>query len=361
MKTATTTIPALFLVLLCALLHAQVPEAPARPLSLTMAWDAQSSGVLARLNAVFFTSRERGWAVGSNSTVLSTDDGGATWRKTLLPNHEMLRDILFFDEQRGFLLGEYSLFNRTDNRFPTEKSFLMATTDAGEYWRVSPLARPVSVKTDQLTRYAGEIVLRMHFADARNGWACGETGLILATRDGGRTWKTQRAAQVKKILYGLSAVDASTAWTVGAGGVVLRTVDAGENWHEQTSGAAKTLYDVQFTDAKNGCAAGAGGTILITGDGGLKWRQAQAAVAEDLHDVFFLNAREGWVAGNRGALFRTRDGGETWEDYSLKTRASLQRLFFLAPDCGWVVGSNGAIYKFHAVAAPRPGIDSPGN
>ncbi|HWQ32876.1 MAG TPA: YCF48-related protein [Blastocatellia bacterium] len=346
-------------VLLCvpALLYAQQPEAP-KTLPATLRWTAQTSGVLARLSAVFFADREHGWIVGSNSTVLSTEDGGNTWKKTQLINHELLRDVFFLDTQRGFLLGEYSLFNRTDNRSLTERSFLMSTSDAGSYWRMASLARPVSSKSDTLTRYGGEVLVRMHFASDRTGWICGETGTILATTDGGRNWKLQRAAQVRRILFGLTAIDELQAWIVGAGGVALRTIDGGENWNEQPTGTTKTLFDVHFTDARRGWAVGSGGTILATVNGGNRWRAQDSGTSEDLNDVCFVSAQEGWAAGNRGTLLHTRDGGSTWEDVSLKTRANLTRLFFIAPDCGWVVGDNGKIFKYHlSDAAPRPAIN----
>ena len=32
----------------------------------------------------------------------------------------------------------------------------------------------------------------LHFIDSKHGWAVGELGLVLATADGGKTWKRQR-------------------------------------------------------------------------------------------------------------------------------------------------------------------------
>ncbi len=336
--------------------QAPAAEAP-KTLPATLRWVPQTSGVLARLSSVFFADREHGWIVGSNSMVLATEDGGQHWKKTQLANHELLRDLFFFDTQRGFLLGEYSLFNRTDNRTPAERSFLLSTSDAGSYWRMASLARPVNSKSDTLVRYGGETLLRLQFADDRTGWACGETGTILVTTDGGRNWKLQRAAQVRKILFGLSVLDNLQAWIVGAGGVALRTVDGGENWNEQPTGTTKTLFDVQFIDAKRGWAVGAEGTILATTNGGNRWRALESGTTEDLNAVWFVNSREGWAAGNRGTLLHTRDGGSTWEDIPLKTRASLTRLFFTAPDCGWVVGANGVIFKYQMTdSTTRPAI-----
>lgn len=335
------------------------PQLPEEKPVTTVGWRTQKSGVLARLMTVFFSDREHGWIAGSNSTILATDNGGLTWRKSQLASQELLRDVFFFDSQRGFLLGEYSLFNRRDNKPVTERAFLYSTSDAGDYWRVASLARPVYVKTDHLTRYGGETLLRMHFVNDRVGWICGETGTILFTRDGGRNWKTQRAGQVRKILYSVAAIDESQAWVTGAGGAALRTIDGGENWIELVTGVTATLLDVQFLDAKRGWAVGTGGVIITTTDGGSHWRQLSSGTNEDLNDVCFVNAQEGWLAGNRGTLLHTRDGGVTWDDESLNTRFALTRLFFAAPDCGWVVGGNGLVYKYdRQPVVSRPALSS---
>jgi len=329
----------------------------AKPTTATMVWSAQTSGSLARFSAIFFTDRERGWIVGSNSTVLTTEDGGKTWRRVTLGSHELLRDVFFLDPQRGFALGEYSLFNRLDNNLPKERAFLLATANGGLSWDAAPFAQP-EIKAEDPKRYKGEGLLRLIFVDDRTGWACGEAGLILATKNGGQSWQVQRSP-VRKLLYDVAAVDDKQAWIVGAGGVILRTVDGGQNWNEQESGTTETLRAVHFIDARRGWAVGAGGVILATTNGGNRWRVQSSDTEEALNAVVFTSAMEGWAAGDHATLLHTLDGGATWEQVALKTRANLTRLFFIAPDCGWVVGTNGAVFKCQPGDLPRPAISNP--
>jgi len=319
-------------------------------------WSAQTSGTLARLSSVFFTDREHGWIVGSNSTVLVTGDGGNTWRRVPLPHHELLRDVFFLDPQRGFALGEYSIFNRLDNLSPKERAFLLASDDGGANWRAVSLA-PQAVKADDPKRYNGDGLLRLLFVDDRAGWACGEAGLILVTRDGGRMWQLQRSP-VTKLFYDLAAIDDKQAWIVGGGGAVLRTVDGGQQWNEQSSGTSQALRAVHFVDGRRGWAVGAGGTILATNNGGNRWRAQTSGTEENLNAVVFTSATEGWAAGDHATLLHTRDGGTTWEQVTLKTRVNLARLFFIAPDCGWVVGGNGAIFKYQPGDPTRPALSN---
>lgn len=307
-------------------------------------WTMQHSGVLNRLYAVFFTDRQHGWAAGSNGMLVITEDGGATWKRITTPQRDVLRDVFFVDAQRGFLLGEYSIYNRRAEDIAPDRAFLMVSNDAGRNWQTVELRNKKLDSSDQ-RQYNGNGIVRLVFADDRTGWAVGEAGLILSTRDGGQTWTRQRTP-VSKLFYDIVALDEQQAWAVGGGGTVIRTVDGGKNWNVQPSGTASTLNAVHFSDNKHGWAVGINGTILSTTNGGNVWKALASGTDENLNAVFFTSKTEGWAAGDRGTLLHTVDGGQKWDMVSLHTRSHLTRLFFLAPDCGWVVGTNGAIFKY---------------
>ena len=350
-------------------------------------WTAQTSGSLAKLSGVFFIDRDRGWVVGSNGTLLVTENGGARWSRRTLPErqrNESLNDVWFFNPDRGLLLGEYGLFNRSGKVDRSERVFLLRSNNRGANWETGALAR-LSIKQAGQAGQAGQserqasrnpnessdtlkpalrpsdpILLRMAFANDQVGWAVGESGMIQYTEDGGATWLAQEAS-TRKLLYDVAAIDAKHAWAVGASGKLLRTVDGGQNWGEKSSEVAETLRAVHFVDAKHGWAVGARGTIISTSNGGARWERQTSGVELNLNDVFFIKAkegpgegagegaREGWIAGDRGLLLHTTDGGATWESVELSTHANLSRLFFIAPDCGWVVGTSGAIFKYEPV------------
>jgi hypothetical protein len=52
----------------------------------------------------------------------------------------------------------------------------------------------------------------MVFADAQRGWAVGPLGLIIATRDGGRSWYSQRKAATRVGLLAVTSTDAQVPW-----------------------------------------------------------------------------------------------------------------------------------------------------
>jgi hypothetical protein len=51
----------------------------------------------------------------------------------------------------------------------------------------------------------------VHFTDARTGWAVGEAGMIMTTRDGGASWAAQQSG-TDNWLSGVYFADASTGW-----------------------------------------------------------------------------------------------------------------------------------------------------
>ncbi|MDX2034372.1 MAG: YCF48-related protein [Blastocatellia bacterium] len=334
-------------------------------------WQAQKSGVLARLSAVFFLDRNTGWAAGSNGTLLRTEDGGAQWKRAALSEQESkepINDLWFFDAARGCVLGEYGRFNRRLGLDWTERIFVLNSRDGGANWALGELsqqpvitraglsgrslsrqnekqAEKTAEKTGENARPPDPVLLRMAFVNDRVGWSCGEAGSIQHTRDGGATWQLQGAA-TKKLLYDLAAISERQVFIVGAGGTILVTMDGGRSWSERSSGVTKALRAVHFLDARIGWVAGSDGTILATNNGGAAWTPQETGVKQNFNDIFFVSPTEGWAAGDRGALVHTVDGGATWQLVELDTHANLSRLAFVAPDCGWVVGMSGAIFRF---------------
>lgn len=339
------------------ILFASFPLFSANQQTTRLAWRAQSSGVLAKLNAVHFIDRQHGWVTGNSGTLLATEDGGEKWRRITLPEYERREPVLdawLFDAERGCLLGEYDLFDRRPEIEPNQRVFLLRSEDRGSSWKHNEFARlpakpsekkPVKDKDETPDVYAEPLLLRMFFVNQQTGWACGELGAIQTTNDGGATWRMQSTGSLR-LFYDVTAFDGKQAWIAGAAGVVLHTVDGGHNWNEQPSGVTVGLRAIHFVDAKNGWAVGANGTIISTTNGGSRWQKQNSGAGVTLNDIFFVSAKEGWAAGDRGTLLHTTDGGANWQDESLKTRAHLTRLFFIAPDRGWAVGSNGAIFSY---------------
>ena len=83
---------------------------------------------------------------------------------------------------------------------------IFATSDGGAHWRLS--YRPTG----------SAVPLELAFCDARHGFAVGGDGLIIATRDGGKTWQQQRLSPggMSHGLYGIACVHVTASGTVAA-------------------------------------------------------------------------------------------------------------------------------------------------
>ncbi len=159
------------------------------------------------------------------------------------------------------------------------------------------------------------------FANPRDGWAVGDNGAIVATRDGGTSWNIEQSSTLGEVLTAVHFVDNRHGWIVGWNGTILTTSDGGAQWHRQNSGTSANLIDVDFVDARHGWITTVDGTLLATADGGRRWRQLPIdAPGEVIGQVVFTGQQEGWIVGSPSVgnatssttVLHSTDGGIHW-------------------------------------------------
>ena len=107
-----------------------------------------------RLNAVWFATHEQGWAVGAEGVIISTADGGRTWRPQNSGVGDDLFDVKFFDASEGWAVGSGGT--------------MLHTTDGGRTWG----------DAKRVTEHA----LERLFVVGRRAWAVGFGGTAVATK-----------------------------------------------------------------------------------------------------------------------------------------------------------------------------------
>jgi photosystem II stability/assembly factor-like uncharacterized protein len=145
-------------------------------------------------------------------------------------------------------------------------------------------------------------------------------------------------------LFAVSFPEENYGWACGRSGTVLHTTDGGHQWERQQSGVTYTLTAIWFVDSTNGWAVGDGGTIVHTSDGGRTWTPQDSPVDYYLMDVEFVSALEGWIVTERTTILYTKDGGVTWKIQFSDEDFILKAVSFADADNGWAVGEFGFIY-----------------
>ena len=148
--------------------------------------------------------------------------------------------------------------------------------------------------------------------------AVGDRGHILYSLDQGQRWQQARVP-TRQMLTALYFVDGQRGWAVGHDALILATDDGGLTWRKQHQdpGREAPLLDVWFRDLSSGFAVGAYGMLLETRDGGQRWTDVSERLRND--DQYHLNGiaavKDGglFVVGEQGSLWRSADTGASWQ------------------------------------------------
>jgi photosystem II stability/assembly factor-like uncharacterized protein len=326
-------------------------------LLLTLQLTMQFSGTTARLRGVSAVNNRVAWASGSNSTVLRTADGGATWKKLTVTTDKLdFRDIDAIDARTAYVLA---IGNGDASR-------IYKTTDAGATWTLQ-------FKNEEAQAFYDA----MSFWDANHGIVFGDSiagrFYVLTTDDGGRTWNRVPAASLPAALPNEGAFAASGtniavwggshAWIATGGAAksrVLRTTDRGRTWSiaevPLAAGSSMGAFSIAFRDKLHGVIVGGDYTkegeamnnLAVTHDGGISWtlKHGLSGYRSVVSYVPSAGKTKTLVAIGPAGIDFSSDDGETWQrakgpgfDTLSLVRARARNVV------GWAAGNNGAIGK----------------
>ena len=252
-------------------------------------WVRQSVGTNAAINDIYFRDKEDGFLIAGNA-IFVTHDNGTQWSEARrFPPSEFdgatveLYSVRFSSKKKGWVVGSVSKRDRVID------SILVYTDNEGETWQ------------RQRAPTRSELI-HIDFDNDRRGWIVGAEGTIMNTVDGGQTWNRQTSGTTAT-LYHTEFRNDKRGWAVGERGTILRTTDGGITWTPVTSGIRSTLLSVEFVSDDEGWAVGRTGTILRTDDAGASWIQQEATVKNNLFALHF-NKKIGWAVGSSGVILR---------------------------------------------------------
>ncbi len=252
-------------------------------------WVRQTVATNAAINDIYFRDKEDGFLIAGN-TIFVTHDNGTQWNEARrFPPSEFdgasveLYSVRFSSKKKGWVVGSVSRQDRVID------SILVYTDNEGETWQ-------------RQRAPARSELIHIEFYNDRRGWIVGAEGTIMNTVDGGQTWNRQTSGTTAT-LYHTEFRNDKRGWAVGERGTILRTTDGGITWTPVTAGISSTLLSVEFVSDDEGWAVGRSGTILRTDDAGVSWIQQEATVKNNLYALHF-NKKIGWAVGGNGMILR---------------------------------------------------------
>lgn len=252
-------------------------------------WIRQSISTTAGINDIYFRDKEAGFLLAGNRIFITRDEG-TRWSeaRAFLPAEfegadVELYSVRFSSKKKGWVVGSISKKDRVVD------SILVYTDDEGLTWRRQRAPSRLEL-------------IHIDFVSDKRGWIVGDGGTILATIDAGQTWIKQNSG-TKNTLYHVDFRNDKRGWVVGERGTLLRTTDGGETWTPAPTNAGSTLLSVQFLNDDDGWVIGRTGTILRTEDAGRSWIPQQSSTKQNLYSLHF-NKDVGWAVGGDGTILR---------------------------------------------------------
>jgi photosystem II stability/assembly factor-like uncharacterized protein len=252
-------------------------------------WVRQLVQTTAGINDIYFRDKDAGFLIAGNA-IFATRDNGVLWsEERRFPPGEFdgaeveLYSVRFSSKKKGWVVGSVSKRERVID------SILLYTDNAGETWQRQQAPSRLEL-------------IHIDFANDKRGWIAGAEGTILATVDGGQTWTKQESGTTATIFH-IDFRSDKRGLAVGERGTILRTSDGGVTWTPAVVKTQATLLSVQFVSDDNGWAVGRSGTILRTDDAGLNWIEQESGTKQNLYGLYFVK-KIGWAVAGYGMLLR---------------------------------------------------------
>lgn len=255
-------------------------------------WSQASVPVRSTLTSVFFISAEKGWAVGHDTVILKTEDGGVSWTKILDGNQS----------------NQIVLQTAKERHARIQEEFSKATSEE-----------------------KAELRDKLDFA---------EMALDEADRDSG--------IGPNKALMDIWFADENIGLAVGSGGYILRTVDGGHSWQDwaETIASQDFFHFYKLTGNKNGYVflVGEAGQVFRSHDTGLSWEPLSVPYEGSFFGSLAKDSDASvYIFGMSGVVLKSVDNGDSWERINTNTRSILQNATVIEGDRVAIVGLGGAL------------------
>jgi photosystem II stability/assembly factor-like uncharacterized protein len=326
-------------------------------------WTGAATGITQTLDTIDIVDSDS-VIVSGGCFVRRSDDGGQTFKRlpwtasdTRCP--EQVRALDFLANETGYLLLADGSVLRTEDggRTWSRRTTVPATPGVGSTYVPTDIAfhtptegivstaRGLYRTTDgavswTLVREEPGVIQDVHFVTPAVGFAVGSNRL-LRTQDGGVTWAQGAPALLSKI----RCADAFTCvGTTPLGQSLMRTTDGGVTM-TQVSPASAKLFAVGFAGGNRVLAAGEGGVTVMSNDAGVTWSTVGERLPQSFTRVRAVSSSLVFAVGPKGGLARSTDGGSTWSELGVSTSEDVVDVSFADAFVGYAVDAAGTAFR----------------
>ena len=291
-------------------------------------------------NDLYFFDKDTGFFVGDNGHLLSTTNGGRTFKDTLIGT-DGFKTIHFINDSIGLAAGD-AIFKTTDRgktwsridmsafgfvqinkikyitpsvAYAVGEGLFLRSTDSGKTWIQYPVPTGGGGSFEDL-----------YFFNKDTGIVVGlyGGGFLMKTENGGQTFSTDFGEVPSVSSYYTIDADPKEKTILIAGGgqndvfgyngrTMLSSYDRGNTWNIEGANGRVTYYHTQSFNDSTAIISGDAGIMLKTYDYGETWKQlgsVQTAAGNPSRVFNFTDTLHGYAATDE--LFRTNDGGRSW-------------------------------------------------
>jgi photosystem II stability/assembly factor-like uncharacterized protein len=256
-----------------------------------------------------------------------TSDGGQTWQQGTVPGSwgATTQSLVFLDARVGFIMCSAA-------RFSGGTSTVLRTDDGGATWSVAGIGHwlgSMFATSGGLTLWAG--------AQPEAGGITAHP-ILDVSRDGGQTWQDARLPGLVGQTGGSVAapptfLDANIGAVAVVGQGIFRTSDGGGSWTLASDPSVEASAGPALLDATHWLLPTVNPFgLLSTADGGASWQQMATSGLANGGWIVWIGAVDATHAAalvpigssypGPASLFLSADGGHTWQPADLTVAAS---------------------------------------